>query len=278
MNRPIKVKGSMTGRFPNSLHLGFHESIVKILTPIASLTLEPKWMDIKEDYETKVQTLVDYNTASTSYAETPKLLELDSERNRYLSLLFAMMDNALTSKDPDTLESARAVSAKIAAYKGIQALPFDAKTAKIHGLLLDLNKTILEEHLATLYMDALVTPLKKANDEYEKLRDKKRSIKTSRKNTPKTKTIRQEVDDMFNDICDLLVAVQVVGDEADRFNAETLVKGINGVIDQYRQTYNQMQAQKEDSEESEKEEESGNTESEPITPEKGEQAPAEQKA
>ena len=24
MNRPIKVKGSMTGRFPNSLHLGFH--------------------------------------------------------------------------------------------------------------------------------------------------------------------------------------------------------------------------------------------------------------
>lgn len=275
MNTAVKVKGSLVGKFPNSLHLGFHESVVKVLTPIASFTLEPTWQDIKDRYEAKVETLVDYNTVSTTYAETPKLVELDAERNRLLSLLFLMIDNALLSKNTTTLEAARAVSAKISTYKGIQALPYDAKTSKIHGLLLDLNKSILEEHLATLHLDVLVSPLEKANDDYEELRDKKRAIKTDRQNSPKTKDIRQEVDDMFNDICNLLVALQILGGEADRHNAELLVVDINGVVDHYRQTYNQMQGQKTDAEEPEQEEESGGTQFEPITPEGEEAAPKE---
>lgn len=210
------------------------------------LDAEPDWENIRNGYGDYVQMLTDQNMISRISGDTPEIQQTNAERGRILSLIFYVNSNGLTSTKSDVKDAAILVDSMIRPYKGIQNEAYLRQTALIRGMLVDLHKPELTTAVAKLGLTTLLTDLEDINDAFDELSNKKSDKLAESSTLLSTKELRTRIDKTYQDICDLIFAIAILGDpESDDYqDAVDLIKSFNGIIQAHKTTHNMSMGQK----------------------------------
>lgn len=246
MNKMERINPSNCSNFPNNLHLGFHQSILAKLEEFESFTIEPKWTDYRDQYKSDISKLLDANKTSRKRASTTDQAACDAERDRIGSLLMFMISNGTNAADSATRQAALALDAVVNPYRGFQQESYLGETASIKGLLNDLRKPENATFVETLGIGSFMEQLEKENDRFESMTAAKANEHAEASQLPTTKMLRNRVDEHYQNMCDLIFAIGLLGatGSTDVEGAILLIQAINGIIKEYKTSFNMSQGQK----------------------------------
>lgn len=273
-----KIEGSLSTRYPLALFVGFHRTIYKNLFEDLTEDYKNKLhipLDWFTNYGTSIASISSLNRESRATIETFSVNELDTERNRLLSIIFFLVSNGLRSTKSAIKAAAQHLEIELRPYKGIQSVSDDAKTTLIDGLLEDLQKDENTADTALLGMTNTMTELAEANKDFHVAKTKRVKATNARlQNTISTQDLRAEIEDIYDDICTMVYAsaLMATDDDTRTFPLQT-INDINVIVNRFKTSYKQSEAHKGKDEEEEvietlptEEEEEGGTQFEPIVP------------
>lgn len=245
-----KFENSRCGRYTNALHVSYHRAMHDHLEQqVAS----PERVNLSEEmisnYGDKVTELNDRSIVASASYDTQVGDSYDSERNRYLSMLFYMNDSFLQSMEEEKRQAAALLDTLLRKYKGMQNKGLEAKTGLINGLLQDLESSEYSGAVTTLSLSPILEQLKSKNDSYVDVRTRKIEERNVRRLQISTPELRKEVDTMLEEIQDLIrmsgLMASLNPEKADDCTyAKKLIEDLNGIICSFKTTHNLSEAQK----------------------------------
>lgn len=245
MNKVEKLEGSNCGSFSNSLHLAYHQAMMKVVTVPETLTLESGWTSIRSTYTSAVARLQSAHRVSTTYAETDDLAGWDEHRDRRVDMVFYPVDMGLKSIDPEEKAAAKAVNAVLKPYRDIKVNKYDAESADIISMIEDLREKLKNGELELLSMTDAVDKLEAVNKKFIEIRDKRQAAYTAMKNSVSVKNAREQADAALTDIADLFFAVAILTTDSEELEMlRKVIQQMNGVIGMYKETYNRSAGRK----------------------------------
>ncbi len=238
------IDGSYCARYSNALHNGFHSRIWQRLRKEADLTKIHVSDELITEYGENIAAETELNRETRAHADTAALADLDEQRDRAVSYILNVVEAAKNAPIDEVRKAGQALAVAISPYKGIQNLANDAETALIKGMLQDLRKSENAAHLTTLNLSAALTAADEANDEYETLQISRTTSRTANKKES-TRTVRLRTDANYQRICDLVYASELLCAVPDDLPVITkVIDDFNGIIDEFKRSYNQSQGQK----------------------------------
>lgn len=183
-----------------------------------------------------MQDLVARNMGSIETAEMQELEALRDEKGRYI------IDTVRNSRNLPFEAIAAAANALwyvLKPYDGFHRLPNMQETATIEGMLVDLNKEENAAHVTTLSLTDSVAALATANSQYKILTDQRTQSRDAAK-TADSKTLREEMDELYDYITTVAFAHNVVNPTDALKN---YINNVNAVIAETNTAYNQRMAQ-----------------------------------
>lgn len=242
-----KIEGTRCSKFPNALHLEFHQLIYGYVSAV----FDPeKGVELKDgllsEYGSNIEDEVEVNLEPRASLETVLMHGIDLGRDGILSFIFNGISNAENSPSPDYKAAGAALEIAVARYRGIQSEPADEESAHIDGLLKDLRKPENAAHITTLGLTNDVKALEEKNKEYIQARLARTDSRLANV-TEDSKTIRQRVDKCFALICRYIESHYLLAetDEKKKIFSD-LIDKMNQTISEFKTTYNMMQGQKKD--------------------------------
>lgn len=255
------IKGSLCSKFSNSLHNGFHSRIWQYLRGLDDKTKIHLSDELMSEYGTNIAAEGELDREARAHINTEALLAADRERDKAVSYLFNMIDAAKEATIPETQQAGKALNIVVAPYRGIQNIAGDEETAAVKGCVNDLRKPANSQYVLTLNLGAAITAAADANQKYEDLQSERTDYWTANKKEP-AKEVRRRTDANYTRICELIYASQLLCTVPEDLPViEEVIDHINGIIKEYRTSYNRSQGQKDSGED--KPEEGGEQEQEP---------------
>lgn len=239
MRQVPKIKDCGLSRFVLSLYVSFHQSIFQIIDKIAFLEKVHISETLKNLYQSLIEQLVDNNRQQQARVDTEEQTTSDAERDRLLAYLFFIITNALRSAKADILKAAKQLEIVIRSYRDIASLPLASETSAIRGLIKDLNKEENAEAVSTLSLRPVIDDLEEENETFDTIYKGIVEEEAARARKVSTAELRAQTDDTFNEICELIYASGLITTEPDEVTLITnIINEINGIIDDYKKTYN----------------------------------------
>lgn len=192
-----------------------------------------------ERYNELLGKLQDNLARSMATAETAELLALDEQRDvlgRYI------IDTVRASQNlPNKTKSDAATKLYLVLkpYEGFYKIANMQETATLNGMVLDLNKDANKAYVETLGLQAEVDELTAVNAQYKVLTDS-RTITREGAKAEDSKTIRAEMDQLYDYITTVAFAHNVITPSSQLANYITQV---NAIIDEANTSYKQRMAQ-----------------------------------
>lgn len=239
MEKIKKINGISLGRFPNALHVEFHERMNALFSADSpgreKINVSA---GIMQEYGDHIFTEVDLNRETRASAITLQLEQYDRERDDLISYLFGQINNAQKAPIAAHKAAYQALRPVVRNYIGLATEPVDEETAHIRGLVTDLKKDENAAHIATLGLTDTVTALEAKNVEYSTLRASRTETRADNKKED-LKTVRRRTDDCYDRICECIYAsLLLCKTEEDRPTIEKLIDTMNQTIAEFKATYN----------------------------------------
>ena len=234
-----KIKNIGFSQKTKAEHLNFHLEVMEYLNKCGAenISCEAEIQLYASAISEEVQ-VVNLQTAS---ALTADMDAKDKERDSYASYIFTTIDAAKNSPIEAQKEAHKQLTPVVSPYKGIASSTDSQESAQIVGLVNDiLSSLALIPHITALNLDAAVSALNSANNDYMALDEKRTSEMPSKAETNKK---RKAVDEQYQAIVDKTNATVILAPNAE---AQTLVKDINNLIDQTNASYNRRTAKRGD--------------------------------
>lgn len=244
MKEVLNIDGSFCSKYSNALHAGFHSRIYSKVNEVEDKTKIHVDDDLFAEYGGLIADEQELNRETRVSASTSELAKIDAERDGIVSYLLNTISAATQSPVAAVKTAGVALEALTRPYRGIQSMANNAESNLIDGLLTDLRKSANAQHLAALNISEAISALDDANRRFVQLQAERTDERTANKKKA-MKEVRVQTDAVYNRICDLIYASQLICDvPADLEMVEKLIADINGIISEFRTTHNQSMAHK----------------------------------
>ena len=238
MKEIVKIKTFSLHKLNNAEYANFANRMLNLAADTGPEAMGIEDADL-DRYSVLLTQLNDLVARSYASAETAELAELDKQRDvlgKYIiDTVSAAVDVPLASK----AAAAKALSLVLKPYKGFHDLPNQQETVTVAGMVLDLSKEENAAHVQTLGLTEFVNELNLTNTRYLTLTEQRTQSRESAK-TDNSKTLRTEMDALYDYITTVGFCMSVVTPTADTAN---FVTQLNAVIDEVNTAYTQRIAQ-----------------------------------
>lgn len=185
---------------------------------------------------------VKVNKTVKESAFVTQLSDLDKERDKMLTSIFAIVRGQKLSPKKSTAEAAARLARVLKPYANIQRASFDEESADIRGLKVDIG--ILTDDIATLGLTDSFTELFALNESFVALR-LQRQVESPREDLPNARVARAETSEAYDVVCCYIEAAFLhAANEEDRAAIGALIKDLNKVTAAYKTTYNKKVGQR----------------------------------
>ena len=244
MKEVLSINGSFCSKFSNALHTGFHNRIYQRINEEEDKTKIHVDDALFTEYGNLIADETELNRESRVSAVTGELAEIDAERDGLVSYLLNTISAAAAAPLATVKAAGVALEAVTRPYKKIQTAANDAETNLIDGLLNDLRKSENSPHVLTLNLSDGLSALDDANRRFVKAQTERTATRVANQRTA-MKEVRLQTDAVYQRICDLVYASELLcAVPEDLPVIEALIKDINGIVFEYKTSYNQSQGQK----------------------------------
>lgn len=235
----LKITGSGCSWFKLALHAAFHARIHQKLEAVEDKTVINLTEADIEEYGESIEAENDLSRNPRRSSKTEEKSDIDEQRDSLVS--FAQ--NQVTNGKNAPVEKMRTASKTLApvmdAYKGIQKEADNAETQLIRGMIKDLRKEEYATHVTALGLDEVIDELERVNNEFDALQAERTDVKVKKGEVPGSREQRAWTDDMFQQICAIVFAAQLTCTDAEKLKViEQLIRDFNGIIDEFRTSYN----------------------------------------
>ena len=245
MRQVPKLKESGMSRFGLALYVSFHQTMKSVLSFVADLDKIHVPEELDTSYRELVDQLTENNNVQKARTTTGEQEEINAERNRIVSFIFYVVNNALRSTKGEMLDAAKLLETVIRPYRSVTTMAYSAETSSLRGLIHDLKKEEHSSAISTLGLQLIVDELEEENEAFDTLRKAAIDAAAAQSRRPSTAKLRTQTDDVYYEICERIYASGLLATEPDHVTLITnLINEMNGVIDCYRTTRNQMVGQR----------------------------------
>ena len=186
-------------------------------------------------FDTDLGLLVDLVNQSRISDETAQMLDLDKQRDDLVVYTTSSVSQMTKSPLPAQRSAAQTVYNIIKPYIGIYKSANQQETAQIEGLLTDLAKPGIPEHIKTLGLMDVITALRETNTQYASLTAQRTSNKavSIKENSA---AVRLRMDVLYDDMTTMAFVQSVANPSED---GTLFVNNLNALIDETSALYNQ---------------------------------------
>jgi hypothetical protein len=138
--------------------------------------------------------------------ETEKIALADDARDKAVSSFNLALKLHASADDPEEVEASRSLRILFGTFKNLAKLNYEAESLAIDKLVNDLNSEAYSEKIAYLHMTKYVTRLSETNDIFKNLFGG-RMVGTAMTESYDMKTIRKEMQVIYNDFVDYVFAM-----------------------------------------------------------------------
>lgn len=178
--------------------------------------------------------------------ETDNISEADDLRDRAISATIRYLDVFELSDDDSEFKAYKSLNTLFNTYKGIQKWNFEEETNGIDNLLVDLQETKYQAHVALIHMEPFIVRIKEANDKF-KTYFKGRTHETANKTYYDTKALREDLTAQYNTLIEYVLVM------AKALNQEQYNKPLD-IINTVRKYYADLLAKRKGTKKGEEEE------------------------
>lgn len=189
-------------------------------------------------FDADLALLVDIVNQSRISDETAQMLDVDKQRDDLVVYTTSSISQITKSPLPAQRSAAQTVYNIIKPYIGIYKSANQQETAQIEGLLVDLAKPGIPEHIKTLGLTDVIAALREANTEYTTLTAQRTNTKAASIKENST-AVRQRMDSLYDDMSTMAFVQSIAAPTAD---TATFVNQLNTLIDETTALYNQRMA------------------------------------
>lgn len=232
MTTITKIKPIALSDLNNSEYTYFMQQLLAYIPSAETLHLNPATVSA---FEANVQKMVDIVAQSRRTDETAEIAAVDRRTDDLIVYLLTAFRTEKTSPLAARRTAALALYNATHPYIGIQNLAQRQEVQQTRGLLMDLGKPELKNHVASLGLQEVVISLAEVIDEYAALLDSRATTQVATK-LEAGKTVRLEMDAQYDEITTTVFAFSVAAPTAD---LTTFVTNLNKLIDDTRALYNQ---------------------------------------
>lgn len=246
MRTLLEFKSAWISRYNTAEYLNFMSRFQGTTMAIGAEALHYEEADMTRlgQLLTDMQDLVSRNMAAI---ETADLQSLEEQRDEMGLYIINTVRNSRDLPFEAIATAANALWYVLSPYVGFYRLPNMQETATLDGMLMDLMKEENATHVATLSLTEKVADLYQVNAQYRNLTDQ-RTISRDAAKTADSKTLRTEMDALYNYITAVAYAHNVVSPTAE---LERYINSINAIIAETNAAYNQRMGQTKSEEEEE---------------------------
>lgn len=193
-----------------------------------------------KSFQDNIVKLTDIALQVRASKETESLQELDKNRDKLLVYLLSYISNERKSPVPERETAAKELYITTKAYAGTQNLPYRQETQTIQGLIADLGKDDLNDHIITLGLEKAVQDLAQANSQYQTI-SLNRADNQASNPVEGVKKYRQSADAQYKEIALRAFAQSVALPVEENAN---FVKALNKLIEDTDAAYKLRKSQK----------------------------------
>ena len=171
-----------------------------------------------------------------------QLSNLDKERDKMLTSIFAIVRGQKLSPKKPTAEAATRLARVLKPYSNTQRASLDEESANIRALKEDVSTRT--DDIATLGLTDSFTALFALNESFVALR-LQRQVESPREDLPNSRVVRAETSEAYDVVCCYIEAAFLhAANEEDRAAIGALIKDLNKVTAAYKTTYNKKVGQR----------------------------------
>ncbi|MDR1357396.1 MAG: DUF6261 family protein [Tannerellaceae bacterium] len=232
--KSVKNYSRIVTRFRHGEHYDFHEYISDTVEPSLGSVPEvlPAWTAFKTLFQKED---IIYKKSATSN-ETKYVREAARRRIDIFQMFHHRIDSAKYSFNDVEKDSATKLGEILHNYKGIPSATMSEASALITNMIQDLAGARYATPLGKLGLDAVVSELEKANNEFREIY-KERALNLEASEMKGTmKGIRVQVDKsfkLFTQALDVVYALEYMSGKKDISGAGEMIDGLNAIIDQF---------------------------------------------
>ena len=227
--------------FTIALHVEFQSEQYALVSAFdqAKLKFPSGLMDI---WNGRLSREVKVNKTVKESAFVTKLNELDKQRDKVLSNIFAIVRGQKLSPKKTIADAATDLMRILKPYLHIQKISFDEESACIRALKEDVSTRT--DDIATLGLTDSFTELFALNESFVALR-LQRQVESPREDLPNSRVVRAETSEAYDVVCCYIEAAFLhAANEEDRAAIGALIKDMNKVTAAYKTTYNKKVGQR----------------------------------
>ena len=186
-------------------------------------------------FDTDLALLVDLVNQSRISDETAQMLDVDKQRDDLVVYTTSSISQMTKSPLPAQRSAAQTVYNIIKPYIGIYKSANQQETAQIEGLLTDLAKPGIPEHIKTLGLTDVIAALREANTQYASLTAQRTNNKAAaiKENSA---VVRLRLDSLYDDMTTMAFVQSVANPTAE---TAAFVNNLNALIDETLALHNQ---------------------------------------
>lgn len=226
MENLIKIKPVYLRKLNNAQYLQFMievEKLIGIATPEKLYVSE----ELLTRFREKIQVLTEIAFESRSEMQTKQIKELDKERGNALRYLITSIRNESKSHIARKKEAAEILTQAMKNYRSVPTMAYREESVAVRALLDDLAKEHNAKHIATLGLSETVEHIKTINRQFETLLGD-RVLSKSEKKLGNTRTIRKEMDVLYDAIALLAQSQNIINSSAE---SQKFISVLNKLID-----------------------------------------------
>lgn len=189
-------------------------------------------------FDSDLALLVDLVNQSRISDETAEMLAVDKQRDDLVVYTTSSVTQQTKSPLPAQKAAAQTVYNVIKPYIGIYKSANQQETAQIQGLLTDLAKPGMSEHVKTLGLTEVLESLRAVNDQYAALTAQRTNNKAASIKENST-VVRRRIDVLYDDMTTIAFVRSVATPTAE---TATFISRLNSLIDETTALYNQRMA------------------------------------
>ena len=220
----------------SSASLEFHELITGIISGKASVV--SILGSLFADYKESVRSQWKASGKNPRLVNTDEVEDSDKQRDVYVNRFFKTISEMLKSPDEDERNNAKIIENVIAQYRGLSAYERNKETAEIKKMITALRPQPIMEAVLNLSLDGLLEKIDDANYAFinamnVRFEGEEKRIKTNAREQ------RKVTEKLYAEVVTRINAFAIATPSAD---LESVISGINAVIEQYSRIISHMRA------------------------------------
>lgn len=236
MAQIIKINNISLSKLNNTEYTYFSQQVVGFAYDAEALHLNPATL---ASYEVNVQKMTDIVAQSRRADETAEIAEVNKKVNDLITHLLGAIRSAKSSPLAAQRTAGTVLYNATHPYIGMQRLPQRQEVQQARGLLVDLEKLELKQHIKTLGLNEVVITLAETIDSFAALLDSRANTQVIH-TLEAGRTVRTVMDVQYNEITTTAFAFSIA--QPTEATA-AFITSLNKLIDDTKAAYNQRLAQ-----------------------------------